>query len=148
MAVPTRSTAVRAVRRPAAQPLAGSSETGQPQTPLPQPQRPVEAIEVSTVAVNAIPMSVIPVTDIRISSIPVVDREWRHFASQLMQRIRRSNPLPLAERFLNRSVCNKLLAMPQRLARIGLPRPREDKKCWLMLDSLFPQPKGPWLDEL
>ncbi len=84
----------------------------------------------------------------RISSIPVVDREWRHFASQLMQRIRRSNPLPLAERFLNRSVCNKLLAMPQRLARIGLPRPREDKKCWLMLDSLFPQPKGPWLDEL
>ena len=84
----------------------------------------------------------------RISSIPIVDREWRHFVERLVQRIQRPNPLPLAERFLNRSVCSKLLAMPQQLARIGLPRPRADKQCWLMLDSLFPQPNDSWLDLL
>lgn len=84
----------------------------------------------------------------RVSSIPVVDREWRWFAHQLIQRIRRSDPLPLAERFLNRTICNKLLATPHRLARIGLPRPRGDQQCWLMLDSLFPQPLESWLDLL
>jgi hypothetical protein len=84
----------------------------------------------------------------RLRSIPIVDREWRRFANQLAQRIQRSNPFPLAERFLNWKVRNKLCALPQRFARIGLPRPREDKRCWLMLDSLFPQPQDPWLDEL
>ena len=84
----------------------------------------------------------------RLSSIPMVDREWRRFAVSLVQRIKRSDPLPLAERFLNRTVCNKLCAAPQRFVRIGLPRPRENQQCWLMLDSLFPQPKDVWLDEL
>ncbi len=84
----------------------------------------------------------------RLSSIPIVDRDWRRFVEQLVQRIKRSDPLPLAERFLNRSVCKRLFAAPQRFARIGLPRPRGDQQCWLMLDSLFPQPKDPWLDEL
>ncbi len=84
----------------------------------------------------------------RLSSIPIVDREWRRFANQLVGRIHRSNPLPLAERFLNWNVRNKLFAAPQRFARIGLPRPRGDNQCWLMLDSLFPQPQEPWLEEL
>jgi hypothetical protein len=84
----------------------------------------------------------------RVSSIPIVDREWQGFVGKLLQRIRRSDPLPLAERFLNWSVRNKLFAMPQRFARIGLPRPQGDQPCWLMLDSLFPQPQECWLDLL
>jgi len=84
----------------------------------------------------------------RLNSIPVVDREWRRFAGCLVQRIQRREPLPLAQRFLNWSVRTKLLALPQRFARIGLPRPKADQQCWLMLDSLFPQPEDSWLDLL
>ncbi len=84
----------------------------------------------------------------RVSSIPVVDREWRRFAQYLLQRIQRANPLPLAERFLNWSVRSKMLAIPGQFARIGLPRPRQDQQCWLMLDSLFPQPDEAWLELL
>lgn len=84
----------------------------------------------------------------RISSIPIVDREWRRFVSQLVRRVQRSNPLPLVERFLNRSITMKLLSVPVRFARIGLPRPRGDERSWLMLDSLFPQPQETWLDLL
>jgi len=84
----------------------------------------------------------------RISSIPVVDREWRRFVAQIAQRIRRADPRPYLERFLNRSIALKLLAAPGRFARIGLPRPKGDQQCWLMLDSLFPQPQDAWLDLL
>ncbi len=84
----------------------------------------------------------------RLNSIPIVDREWRRFVSLLVHRIRRSDPLPLATRFLNWSVRNKLFAAAQRFARIGLPRARSDRQCWLMLDSLFPQPQASWLDDL
>ena len=68
--------------------------------------------------------------------------------AQLVKRIQRADPLPLAERFLNRTVAEKMLLSPQRFARIGLPRPRTDRQCWLMLDSLFPQPNEAWLDLL
>ena len=84
----------------------------------------------------------------RLNSVPVVDREWRRFAGRLVQRIQRHEPLPLAQRFLNWSVRTKLLATPLRFARIGLPRPKADQRCWLMLDSLFPQPEDSWLDLL
>ncbi len=84
----------------------------------------------------------------RVSSIPVVDREWRGFVAQLLRRIHRPTPLPLAERFLNRTLAVKMLATLQCFARIGLPRPRENQQCWLMLDSLFPQPQTAWLDLL
>jgi hypothetical protein len=84
----------------------------------------------------------------RVSSVPVVDREWRRFVDQLVQRIRRADPLPLAERFLNKVMGDQLLVTPRRLARIGLPRPRDDQRCWLMLDSLFPQPEAVWLELL
>ena len=82
----------------------------------------------------------------RLSSIPVVDREWREFARRVVCRIQRADPLPLAERFLNRLVSYKILLTPERFVRIGLPRPRADQHCWLMLDSLFPQPQASWLD--
>jgi hypothetical protein len=84
----------------------------------------------------------------RISSIPVVDKVWRRFAGRIVERIQRADPLPLLERFLNRSIALKLLAAPGRFARIGLPRPKADRQCWLMLDSLFPQPQATWLDLL
>ncbi len=84
----------------------------------------------------------------RISSIPVVDKEWRRFVARLVERIQRADPLPLLERFLNRSIALKLLASPERIVRIGLPRPKGDQQCWLMLDSLFPEPQGAWLDLL
>lgn len=84
----------------------------------------------------------------RMSSIPIVDREWHRFVVQLTKRIRRADRLSFAERFLNRSVADKMLLSLQRFARIGLPRPRNDQQCWLMLDSLFPQPKEAWLDLL
>ena len=84
----------------------------------------------------------------RINSIPIVDRDWNRFVAKLVKRIQRSDPLPLAERFLNRTLAGKMLSSPLRFARIGLPRPREDRQCWLMLDSLFPQPKEAWLELL
>lgn len=84
----------------------------------------------------------------RLNSVPVVDREWRRFVGQLTQRIQRHDPLPLAQRFLNWSIRTKLLAAPQRFARIGLPRPKTGQQCWLMLDSLFPQPENSWLELL
>jgi hypothetical protein len=84
----------------------------------------------------------------RLNSVPVVDREWRRFTAELIKRIQRREPLPLAQRFLNWSVRTRLLALPHRFARIGLPRPKADQQCWLMLDSLFPQPVDSWLDLL
>ena len=84
----------------------------------------------------------------RLPSIPIVDREWRRFAHQLLQRIRRSDALAFAERFLNGRVRSALFASTRHFVRLGLPRPREDRRCWLMLDSLFPQPDESWLDLL
>jgi len=82
----------------------------------------------------------------RIPSIPIVDREWRRFVDRVVDRVRRSDPLPFVERFLNRSVTARMLGEWEVFARIGLPRPRQDQHCWLMLDSLFPQPDESWLD--
>ena len=84
----------------------------------------------------------------RLSSIPIVDRDWRQFVALLVGRITRSNPLPLAERFLNQKIGNRLCFARTRFARIGLPRPRSDQHCWLMLDSLFPQPQDIWAEDL
>jgi hypothetical protein len=84
----------------------------------------------------------------RLPSIPVVDREWHRFTSQLVRRIQRSDTFPFAERFLNGRIRSALLMGRQRFARIGLPRPRGDQRCWLMLDSLFPQPDASWLELL
>jgi hypothetical protein len=82
----------------------------------------------------------------RVQSIPIVDRAWRRFVDALVKQVTRSEPLPLVERFLKRTILPKLLISLDRFARIGLPRPREDRQCWLMLDSLFPQPQKDWLD--
>ena len=52
-----------------------------------------------------------------------------------------------AQQFLNGFVRARLMASSNRFARIGLPRPFYGK-CWLMLDSLFPQPEKAWLSGL
>ena len=82
-------------------------------------------------------------------SLPVVDREWRQFFSELIRSQAQSGTAPSAEAFLNGSIRTELLRSPHRFARIGLARGRsnEEKKCWLMLDSLFPQPNTAWLPQ-
>ncbi len=71
-------------------------------------------------------------------SLPVVDRGWNWVLRRLLDAGRAQEKLngPIRERVV-RSKC--------RLARIGLARPKEER-CWLMLDSLFPEPKESWLE--
>jgi hypothetical protein len=81
-----------------------------------------------------------------LNSLPVVDREWRRFFDDLVQARSESRITPDPETFLNRSVRRELMRAPYGFARIGLARGRPNEgKCWLMLDSLFPQPNPAWL---
>jgi hypothetical protein len=81
-----------------------------------------------------------------LNSLPVVDRDWRRFFNHLVQCPSKSRSTPELEVSLNRAIRRELLRAPTLFARIGLARgrPNEDK-CWLMLDSLFPQPNPEWL---
>jgi len=80
----------------------------------------------------------------RLESIPIVDRDWRRFVAGTIQKSGGLAQTSEAQRLLNYAVRPRLLASPQRFVRIGLPRPDEDGLCWLMLDSLFPEPNEPW----
>lgn len=81
-----------------------------------------------------------------LNSLPVVDRDWRRFFDGLVQGRAQSGATPDPETFLNRSIRNELMRAPYGFARIGLARGRaKEDKCWLMLDSLFPQPNPAWL---
>jgi hypothetical protein len=81
-----------------------------------------------------------------LNSLPVVDRDWRHFFNDLVQRHSEFRITPRLETLLNRSIWRELMRAPCRFARIGLARGKQmEGKCWLMLDSLFPQPKPGWL---
>jgi len=85
----------------------------------------------------------------RLNSIPVVDREWRLFLHQVTAGIKKAGRPYGAEQFLNRFIRPQLLRSLNGFARIGLARPEgESGRCWLMLDSLFPQPREEWLDGL
>lgn len=79
----------------------------------------------------------------RMDSIPVVDCEWRRFVGQLVRHLDDSDALT----FLNGPTRDWLTRSPNSFARIGLARAKDDK-CWLMLDSLFPQPEESWLEVL
>lgn len=81
----------------------------------------------------------------RLESLPVVDREWRHFVGRLIESRGGSAKVKEAEGILNHPVRRAILASSERFVRIGLPRPKQDGLCWLMLDSLFPQPRDLWL---
>jgi len=83
-----------------------------------------------------------------LNSLPVVDREWRIFMDEVVERLAKSQrPIDL-DRYLNRIIRPKLLQVLHGFARIGLARADKGHKCWLMLDSLFPQPDVSWLDIL
>ncbi len=73
-----------------------------------------------------------------LQSLPVVCRQWNWLLQRLLEgdRVREKLNGPIRERVVQ-SKC--------RLARIGLTRPKEER-CWLMLDSLFPEPQESWLE--
>jgi len=83
-----------------------------------------------------------------LNSLPVVDRDWRRFMDEVMQRRAGSARHVDLDRYLNRFIRQRLLQALHGFARIGLARPDNGHKCWLMLDSLFPQPDASWLDVL
>jgi hypothetical protein len=83
----------------------------------------------------------------RLSSLPVVDREWIAFLTRLMECLAEQQSGLRAQDFLNRRVRHWVMKSPNLFARVGLARGMQDSKCWLMLDSLFPQPKQSWLEE-
>lgn len=88
-------------------------------------------------------------SDERLWSLPVVDRVWNQFLVQVVRHFAEDRITYGSKtmNFLNRQVSWKLRKSPNRFARIGLARAQEGK-CWLMLDSLFPQPTENWLRTL
>jgi hypothetical protein len=82
-------------------------------------------------------------------SLPVVDWTWRQFVTELVRRFTRLPPRKELDALFNRSIRVRVMDGDVHFVRIGLPRPKMDEnKCWLMLDSLFPQPDLNWLDDL
>ena len=83
-----------------------------------------------------------------LNSLPVVDRVWRRFMDEVVERLAKSQREIDLDRYLNRIIRHKLLQALHGFARVGLARADNGNKCWLMLDSLFPQPDASWLDLL
>lgn len=82
-------------------------------------------------------------------SVPLVDWVWRQFVAQLIERVRRPSARAELDNVFNQSIRPRIMDSSTRFLRMGLPRPRLDEsKCWLMLDSLFPQPDITWLDDI
>ncbi len=84
----------------------------------------------------------------RLESLPVVDREWMAFLHRLMNHSKDAPAGIHAEKFLNGPIRREMMDSPNLFARVGLARGMQDQKCWLMLDSLFPQPQDSWLETL
>jgi hypothetical protein len=84
----------------------------------------------------------------RLNGLPVVDHEWVTFLTRLIEYFGERDAVARAQKFLNGSVRRSVMNSPLSFARIGLARGIKDSRCWLMLDSLFPQPKEFWLDGL
>ncbi|HKV25163.1 MAG TPA: hypothetical protein VJN93_11285 [Candidatus Acidoferrum sp.] len=78
--------------------------------------------------------------------LPVVDRDWREFVDAALAKERGANRVARFQRFLNSQFQLKVLSCPHHFVRLGLTRPY-DKRCWLMLDTLFPLPQREWLEE-
>ncbi len=82
-------------------------------------------------------------------SLPIVDWAWRQFVVELTRRFPRHPPRRELNALFNGSIRARVMDSPVHFVRLGLPRSnRDDSKCWLMLDSLFPQPEVAWLDAL
>lgn len=84
----------------------------------------------------------------RLDSLPLVDHDWLRFADRLWEQSKgTANVRQRLQSFFNRQIREHILSSPAPFARIGLTRPDDDGLCWLMLDSVFPQPKKKWLEE-
>jgi hypothetical protein len=81
-----------------------------------------------------------------LDSLPVVDWEWRNLVRGLEREPLGPSGSSYIETRLNRRIRAQLMKASYRFARIGLARP-SGEKCWLMLDSLFPQPSTSWLTD-
>jgi len=82
-------------------------------------------------------------------SLPIVDWAWRQFLVELIKCFAKRPVRNELDAFFNRSIRPRVMESPPHFVRIGLPRPKQNEnKCWLMLDSLFPQPHVSWLDAL
>jgi hypothetical protein len=86
-------------------------------------------------------------SDESLRSVPVVDRSWNRFLQEVAARLGTVNVGSRSATFLNGGIRNTLLDSPNCFARIGLAR-ADNNKCWLMLDSLFPQPTAAWLESI
>ena len=82
-------------------------------------------------------------------SLPIVDWTWRQFLVEFIHRLPKTPARHQLDALFNRTIRTRVMDSPTHFVRIGLPRPRQNEnKCWLMLDSLFPQPDVTWLDSL
>jgi hypothetical protein len=80
--------------------------------------------------------------------LPVVDRDWRRFVCLLGSKLSsedggRSNLGSFFKSFIE----GQITSSPSKFARIGISRPFNGDRCWLMLDSLFPLPQPHWLSQ-
>ncbi len=81
-------------------------------------------------------------------SLPVVDMEWQRLIEAAFPRGIRAGEVQVVTKEFNRAVYPSLRNAMRSYARIGLAREDAGGKCWLMLDSLFPQPQKDWLDRI
>ena len=88
-------------------------------------------------------------------SLPLVDSAWRDFiqlAGKKNEALRK--PAKRLQEFINSVVVSDANVGAQRFIRLGLSRPfsnvgdTAEPVCWVMVDSIFPQPKREWLAEL
>jgi hypothetical protein len=85
----------------------------------------------------------------RLNYLPVVDREWDLFYQEIVALCNDSDNESEPTDILNQIAHDNVLNSDITFARIGLADAQVgDDKCWLMLDSLFPQPQKAWLDLL
>jgi len=81
-------------------------------------------------------------------SLPVVDVEWQRFIDAAFPKGVRAGEIQAVTNTFNRALYPHLRNAMRAYARIGLAREDEAGKCWLMLDSLFPQPQPGCLDRI
>ncbi len=83
-----------------------------------------------------------------VRSLPVVDMEWQRLIQSAFPRGIRAGEIQTTTKEFNRALYPHLRNAMRTYARIGLAREDKTGKCWLMLDSLFPQPQPDWLDRI
>jgi len=77
-----------------------------------------------------------------LANLPLVDRDWNDFIDEAARKARNnSDPSFKIGDYFEHFIEERVASSPYRFARIGLARPFGGKKCWLMLDSLFPLPR-------